>query len=129
MAEQNSVQYFTVEEARAALVVIRPLVAEMQAIRQAILEKEPQVWPVIASAAGNGGSEAASQMVEEFDRLDELVRQVRATGAVIKDINAGLVDFFSLREGRAVFLCWQHEEDDLLYWHDLDAGFAGRQLL
>ena len=129
MAEDESPRYFTVQEANEALSMIRPLVEQIMAIRQKILENRPAVWPVVAKAAGNGGSREASLMEQDFKRLDGLVRQVRATGAVMKDINQGLVDFLSLRDGHEVYLCWQVGEAQILYWHELDEGFAGRQTI
>jgi hypothetical protein len=48
-------------------------------------------------------------------------------GVVVKDVNTGLVDFPSQRDGREVFLCWRYGEERVAYWHDLDAGVAGRQ--
>jgi hypothetical protein len=39
------------------------------------------------------------------------------------------VDFPSLREGRIVYLCWRLGEDEVAWWHEVDAGFAGRQRL
>jgi hypothetical protein len=50
-------------------------------------------------------------------------------GCILKDINTGLVDFPTVRKGREVFLCWQHGEPEIAFWHDVDAGFAGRQPL
>lgn len=122
-------RYFTLEQARAALEVIRPLVAEILEIRQSILDREPQVWPVVAKAAGNGGNKVASQVVQEFDRLDQAVRAILATGALLKDINIGLVDFLSLREDREIYLCWKYGEEDIRFWHEIDAGYAGRRPL
>jgi hypothetical protein len=122
-------RYFTLEQARAALEVIRPLVAEILEIRQSILDREPQVWPVVAKAAGNGGNKVASQVVQEFDRLDQAVRAILATGALLKDINIGLVDFPSLREDREIYLCWKYGEEDIRFWHEIDAGYAGRRPL
>jgi hypothetical protein len=55
------------------------------------------------------------------------VRQIQSLGAEIKDINSGLVDFLSLRGGQEVYLCWQFDEEKIRFWHELDAGFAGRQ--
>ncbi len=52
-----------------------------------------------------------------------------ALGAVINDIDAGLVDFVGLRNGREIFLCWQYGEEEIGYWHELNAGFAGRRPL
>ncbi|HLE50421.1 MAG TPA: DUF2203 domain-containing protein [Anaerolineales bacterium] len=122
-------RYFTLDEATATLAVIRPLLAEIQEIRQAILEKQPEVWPVLAKAAGNGGSQAANQVETEFHRLNQLVHRLQATGAVLKDIDLGLIDFPGLRDGREIYLCWKFDEDRIRYWHDLDSGFAGRQPL
>jgi hypothetical protein len=120
-------RFFTLQEARAALQTIRPWVAEILDIRRSILESRPEVWPVIEKSMGNGGSQAASRLVVGFERLEALVERIRELGVLIKDVNTGLLDFPSLRDGRQVYLCWRYGEDDIRYWHDVDAGFAGRQ--
>jgi hypothetical protein len=129
VAGESSKRYFTIEEANAALEVLRPLLAEILEIRTKVLASQAEVWPVMEKAAGNGGSRSASLLEREFERLKLLVRQVNASGAILKDLNSGLVDFPSLREGREVYLCWQYGEDRVAYWHDVDGGFAGRQLI
>ncbi len=121
--------YFTLKEANTALELIRPLMEEIQLIRQDILKNQPQAWPVIEKAAGNGGSHAASMLAQSFERLDKLVHQILDTGAIVKDINTGLLDFPSLREGHEVYLCWRLGEARIEYWHEVDDGFAGRQPL
>jgi hypothetical protein len=120
-------RYFTLQQANEALGVIRPLMDEIQAIRQEILARRPEVWPVVERAAGNGGSQAASRVVEEFARLDALVHRILETGALFKDINLGLLDFPALKEGREVYLCWKYGEVDIAFWHEIEAGYAGRQ--
>ena len=120
-------QYFTLPEANEALKIIRPLMDEVQVIRQKILENQPEAWPAIEKSAGNGGNRALSNLVEDFEKLDALVHQIQDTGAQIKDINTGLLDFSAQKNGREVYLCWQHGEDDIQYWHEIEAGFAGRQ--
>ena len=50
-------------------------------------------------------------------------------GIVLRDLDSGLIDFPSVRDGREIYLCWIDGEDDIEFWHDLDAGFAGRQPL
>jgi hypothetical protein len=120
-------RYFTLQEANQALTVIRPLMDVIQNIRQKILARQPEVWPVVERAAGNGGSQAASKMVNEFERLDALVHQVQDTGALFKDINLGLLDFPALKDGREVYLCWKYGEQDISFWHEIEAGYAGRQ--
>jgi hypothetical protein len=119
-------QIFTVEEANRALQVIRPLMTQILEIRKTILARQPEMWPVIEKAVGNGGNKAASMVATDFNRLEDLVGKIQATGALIKDVNSGLVDFLALREGREVYLCWRYDEGEIQYWHDIDAGFAGR---
>lgn len=120
---------FTIQEADAALSIIRPLLAEMLKIRQEILDAQPEIWPVVEKAAGNGGSKAANLVEQQFKRLDELIHQLQSSGAILKDINIGLVDFLSMRDGREIYLCWQYGEEEIRYWHEIDSGFAGRELL
>ena len=119
-------KYFTLQDANEALAAIRPLMEEIQKIRQAILARKPEVWPVVERAAGNGGSQAASKLVKEFERLDALVHQIQATGALFKDINLGLLDFPALKDGREVYLCWKYGEEEIAFWHEIEAGYAGR---
>ena len=120
-------QYFTLQQANEALKTIRPLMDEVQAIRQKILSNQPEAWPAIEKSAGNGGNKALSAMVQDFERFDALIHQILNTGVQIKDINIGLLDFPAIRNGREVYLCWKHGEDDIAFWHEVDAGFAGRQ--
>jgi hypothetical protein len=129
MSERGECRYFTLDEANAIVAMIRPLLGEILEIRRDILAMRPSVWPVVEKAAGNGGSKEASELAREFQRVDELVREIIVTGAELKDLNSGLVDFLALRDEREVYLCWRYDENEIKYWHELEAGFAGRQLL
>lgn len=120
-------KYFTLQEANDALNIIRPLMDEVQAIRQKILASQPEAWPAIEKSAGNGGNKALSNMVQDFEKLDALIHQIMDTGAQIKDINTGLLDFSALRDGHEVYLCWQYGEGDVAFWHEVEDGYAGRQ--
>ena len=122
-------RFFTLEQANAMARAIRPLLAEILEIRQDIQDREPEFWPVLIKAVGNGGSKEASQAADQFRRLERLAKEINATGAILKDLNTGLVDFPSRREGREIYLCWQYGEERIAYWHEIDAGFAGRQLI
>lgn len=123
----DSKRYFSLAQANAVVNAIRPLLAEVMEIRRAILARQPEIWPVVAKAAGNGGGIIASQLAQEFHRLDFLVREILRTGAEIKDLDQGLVDFRALREGREVYLCWRFGEGKIAFWHEIETGFAGRQ--
>jgi len=120
-------RYFTLKEANTALDVIRPLMDEIQSIRNNIIAHQPEAWPAIEKSAGNGGNPTLSKLVEDFDRLDKVLHQILETGVQVKDINTGLLDFSALREGHEVYLCWKYGEGQIAFWHEIDAGFAGRQ--
>ena len=122
-------QYFNVAEANAALQVIKPLMAEILRIRQDILSRQPEIWPVVQKAAGNGGSPLASKMALEFGRLDDYVHQILEMGVILKDLNIGLLDFPAWRDEHEVYLCWKFGEESVAFWHEVDDGFAGRQPL
>ncbi|MGW8249066.1 MAG: DUF2203 domain-containing protein, partial [Anaerolineales bacterium] len=89
----------------------------------------PELEPVMQQVLNNGGNKAASQASLYFEQMREIVDHIQDSGAEVKDVNSGLLDFRSHREGREVYLCWRYGEDEIQYWHDLDAGFAGRQPL
>ncbi|HKI52936.1 MAG TPA: DUF2203 domain-containing protein [Anaerolineales bacterium] len=120
-------KFFTVQEANETLMVIRPLLDDVMEIRKKILANQPEAWPAIEKSAGNGGNKALSRMVDDFEKLDALIHQILDTGVQIKDINSGLLDFSAVRGGHEVYLCWQYGEADIAFWHEIDAGFAGRQ--
>jgi len=122
-----SQRYFTLQEANETLDLIRPWMDEVQAIRQKVLKNQPEAWPAIQKSAGNGGNRALSNMVQDFEKFDALIHRIQATDVLIKDINLGLLDFPALKDGREVYLCWQYGEGEIAFWHEIEAGFAGRQ--
>ena len=120
-------RYFSLQEANQALNSIRPWMDEVQNIRREILVHQPEIWSVMEKSAGNGGNPTLSRMVKTFDRLDALIHSIQDTGAIIKDINTGLLDFPAIKDGHEVYLCWKHGEGDIAFWHEIEDGFAGRQ--
>lgn len=120
-------KYFTLAEANEALKIIRPLMDDVMLIRQRILANQPEIWAMVEKSAGNGGSPTLSKIVVEFEKFDVLIHKIQDAGAQIKDINIGLIDFSALKDGREVYLCWQHGEGDIAYWHEIEDGYAGRQ--
>jgi len=122
-----SPRYFTVEEANALLPTLRPIVREMLEARQRIVDAQPDLWPMLEKAVGNGGSQKAGAVLADFEKVQRVVKAVEALGLHLKDLNTGLLDFLSEREGRVVYLCWRYDEPRVAYWHDLEAGFAGRK--
>lgn len=122
-------KYYTPREANETLIVIRPMLDEMMRIGEKIRAHQPELWVMVQKSAGNGGNPTLSKLLGEFDRLDELIHKVQNMGIHIKDLASGLIDFPAWHDGREVYLCWKSGEGDVEYWHDIDAGFAGRQLI
>ena len=122
-------KFFTVDEANALLPQVRKLVEEMLALRQTALAMRPDVWPVLEKAVGNGGSRKAGELLEIFKKFEGIIAQLRGLGCELKGIEQGLVDFPAIMHGRQVYLCWQYNEPEIAFWHDIEAGFAGRQPL
>jgi hypothetical protein len=122
-------KYFTVAEANQVVGIIRPLMQQLMELRQSIQARQPEAWLALEKAGGNGGNKASSKIALEFEKMESLVQAIQGTGAVVKDLNGGLVDFLTIREGREVYLCWQYGEDEIQFWHDIDTGFSSRQPL
>jgi hypothetical protein len=125
---------FTPDEANALLPTVRPLVERMVEAKRALDEAQVRSEAVAARITGNGGGLPPAKLAEVHDGVSraatELARaleDVQATGAIVKDLDSGLVDFPSVREGENVLLCWQLGEDEVAFWHGYDDGFAGRR--
>ena len=123
---------FTVEEANALLPALVRLMERMFAAREKIVATGDELERVLAASSGNGGSKGASNAAAEIGVISEIVAEIRGLGCEIKDLDEGLVDFPARHpegEGRVVFLCWRYGEEKIEWWHETDAGFAGRQHL
>ena len=119
---------FTVQEANALLPDVRTIVGKIQrAHRQLSHYREDAKKAAEAAERGGGGFPDGVAYAAVLTDLTVQLSELEALGVQLKDFERGLVDFPSLREGRVVLLCWQlGEGDELEWWHDVDAGFAGR---
>lgn len=118
---------YTLAEARATLPQVKALMAKIQAARKEILRLRPTAWPALQKAAANGGSREAGELAFYAMRLEDSVKSILAMGIYIKDLDHGIIDFLGTRAGEEVLLCWRYGEDDINFWHDVNAGFAARQ--
>lgn len=119
---------FTVQEANALLPNVRTIVGKIQrAHRQLARYSEDAKKAAEAAEQGGGGFRDGVAYAAVLNELTTQLAELEALGVQLKDFERGLVDFPSLRDGRVVLLCWQlGEGDELEWWHDVDAGFAGR---
>ena len=122
-------KYFTPEEANRVLPEVRHLVAQIMQAREAIVQAQPELWPVLEKSIGNGGSKKAGELLHEFKQVEQGVLGLQEIGCVLKDMSIGLVDFPALRENREILLCWKYDETAVMFWHDLQSGYQGRQPL
>ena len=129
-------RYFTAEQANEALAEVRPLTEELVEHRRALLELQALQSSLNERIAGNGGNVEPRELQDMQERLDEevagiarCVARIHEAGGLVKDLDAGLVDFPARRVGVEVLLCWRLGEDEVGYWHGLEEGFSGRKPL
>ncbi len=126
----SEMKLFTLEQANALLPEIKRLFAQIDQTRSKLRQLEPEVRRASERAVeGGGGTIYGIQYASALTDFISSVQEILSYGVEIKDFDRGLCDFPHMREGRIVYLCWQRGEDEIEWWHDLDAGFAGRQLL
>jgi hypothetical protein len=122
---------FTVDEANDLLPVIAPILLKVQGVKRQLDAARSELDQLTPAMRANGyGAEAAAldrRVAEAIVELTAAVQEIAALGIEVKDLDLGLVDFPAPRDGRVVFLCWRLGEERVLFWHELDAGFAGRQ--
>lgn len=128
----SEMRIFTLDEAERTLPLLRRILTD--------LRQEYETWREALSAYEilAGGSRAdtgeTGELLEAREavshaaaRINAFLSELESIGCLFKGFEAGLVDFYALREDRLVFLCWRLGEDHITHWHEVDAGFAGRQ--
>ena len=75
------------------------------------------------------GGETVNNWIRALADMQEALAEFQRRRIIIKDLERGLVDFPAIIGGREVFLCWEQDEEDVEFWHDLDTGFTGRERL
>ncbi|NMC18972.1 MAG: DUF2203 domain-containing protein [Thermogutta sp.] len=125
--------WFSVGEANAVLVEVRPIVERMTALAEDVCLRKERLVELNRGARERHplyrGEVAAMERSVEEDmlRLQEYVREIVGLGAEVKNIREGVLDFPARLEGRRIWLCWRLGEPEILFWHERDAGFAGRR--
>jgi hypothetical protein len=134
---------FTVEQANRTLPLVRRIVEDVVREHRRWQEKILELELVASNAAGAAGqgqapvASSSDERVTAIERdamaiardIDAFERELEELGILLKDRRLGLIDFPGEVDGRRVWLCWRLGEPSVQYWHDLDAGYAGRQPL
>lgn len=131
-------RYFTVAEANQLLPELEACFGRVlrlrSQLRTAVRSLEAAGAPLTEDSLAQSGGSPEVQRARAHARglleaLAEELAAVRGHGVEVKDLEQGLCDFVSRREGRDVYLCWRLGEKEITHWHELSAGFAGRKPL
>jgi hypothetical protein len=135
-SEYKPARLFTIEQANAMLPLVRAITSDLAALARDVVERRQRLAILIAGRELKKGDPYSDELAQietdltlDSQRLVEYMDELKALGVEPKGAMEGLVDFPAEMEGRIVFLCWKLGEPEVLHWHDLEAGFAGRQSL
>ena len=130
---------FTADEASALLPTVRSLIEQLQGLRASLAKTEQELEALrVKLSAGNGypidelrkqERKLADHQLDLAQAFQSAAEQFETIGCILKDLDQGLVDFYSLRDGDLVFLCWKFGEEGVQFWHGVDDGFAGRRAI
>ena len=107
---------------------IRRWLEQLEELRAQLQTAEPQVRS-LTDQGGDAGGELINRWVRAQADFRKVLAEFESREIQLKDIGRGLLDFPAILAGREVFLCWEKDEEDIEHWHDLDAGYAGREKL
>ena len=119
-------KHYSLDEARKLLPQVRTWLNDLEKLQQQLEPLNKRT----ASMMGVGddiGGETVNTLTRTVAGCKAILNEFRTREIQIKDLSRGLVDFPSLRDGKEIFLCWEKDEDDIEFWHDLDGGYAGRE--
>lgn len=121
---------FTLDEANRLIPEIRAKLLKLQDLYSRISSLRESAKAAASASEFGGGMEGGSAYVRTLYRVGKITTEIHDAGVQLKDYDRGLIDFPSMRGDRVVLLCWQlGEGDEIEWWHETDAGFAGRQPL
>jgi hypothetical protein len=121
-------RHYTVEEANRLLPQLESMLDRLRDARDRLTATEAHE-ALSGAAPTNGGGDEGRQVGEAFLEVRGLLGELQELGLVVRDIDRGLIDFPAILEGREVYLCWERGEEEIAHWHDLEAGYGGRQPL
>lgn len=129
-------QYFTLEDANKRLPLVKSIVSDIVSLASSVVDRRERLERLKEGRQRSGDDvyseeleKSSDELQKDMDRLQGFVDELQALGVELKDLERGLVDFPTKIDGRGAYLCWKPGEDEIAYWHEADAGFAGRKSL
>ena len=124
-------KYFTVDEANRSLTLVRRIVTDISAAHQERMKRIVEYEKLEAHPEGK--EERSRKLGRELRELTDVIvgyaEELEEIGIQFKGFEPGLVDFPAMLDGRPILLCWKLGEEKVEYWHEIEAGYAGRQRL
>jgi hypothetical protein len=121
-------KHYTRDEARALLPQIREWLVKLRALRDDLAMLDQRIAHLLKDGDDVGG-EVINSWVKKVTQTKRMLSEFARRDIQVKDLERGLIDFPAIIGGREVFLCWEQDEEDIEFWHELDTGFAGRERL
>ena len=130
-------KYYTVEEANKALPLVKAIVSDIVRQFQTVNDLKQRLSRVgFDRKQALGGelyaeeiAQSQAELNNEETKLEGYIEELNKLGVELKGPLDGLCDFYSILDGREVYLCWRLGEPEVAYWHELNAGIIGRQPL
>ncbi len=107
---------------------IRDWLKQLGRLRESLSQQDQRLARLLA-AGNDAGGELVNQWVKTVAATKSVLQEFAQREIQVKDLDRGLIDFPAIIGGREVFLCWEQDEDDVEFWHDLNSGYAGRERL
>ena len=121
-------KHYTRDEARALLPQVRRWLEQLNRLRQDLARFDKRLSG-LAGPGNDVGGETVNGWIRALADVQAILTGFQRRRIFVKDLSRGLVDFPAIIGGKEVFLCWEQGEEDIEFWHELDAGFAGRERL
>jgi hypothetical protein len=121
-------KHYTREQARTLLPSIRKWLQQLQKVRGWLATADRELEETVNKGWDVGGDKV-NGWVKGLCQLKKIAGEFESREIQLKDLDRGLIDFPAILGGKEVFLCWEQDEDDIEYWHDLETGYAGRERL
>jgi hypothetical protein len=121
-------KHYSREEASALLPQIRQWLQRLNRLSED-LERLDQRLRTLAGPGYDTGGETVNNWIRTLAEMQEILAEFQSRQIIIKDLTRGLIDFPAIIGGREVFLCWESDEENVEFWHDLEAGYGGRERL
>ena len=121
-------KHYTREEARKLLPHVRLWLKRLLQLREDLRKTEDRLSQLVEPGRDLGGP-LVNAWLRTLADLKDVLLEFERRDIQIKDLDRGLLDFPAIIGGKEVFLCWERGEEDIEFWHELDAGYAGREPL